>query len=388
MVVLLLLLLGLVGWFGGSVGAGLSVPPTVMTSDDAQATSSPAPVQPAEAPQQQEDADCARAKGIQARLSDMMGRSLSFMLAAQDSLMGEVDRWPAQLEGSTDPEALYVAAGGGLGSNLDLMPIGERVARLNAALAVDATNPMYLSSLLNLCRQHPSIAGCDLPDVERRLAEFDGDNGLSWALIGASCAAREDVPCVVEAMERASQAPNFRDYYLDRVLLAERVMGAAGLSFPMRSMASFGFAASDLLSGADSIRACRVAESPQLDYACFRFGQRLEAQAHIMITQLHGRAVLVDASKRLGDEQVLNGLAERGQRSNDALAAAFGDEEQAVTNDVFSARLLWDREFFLEFVAHMREVGERQAYLDGATGWGTGPSHCLTPMAPLMEDDT
>lgn len=384
-VALLLLLLGLLGWFGGSVGDGLSVPPTVTTPAAGRSVSA-APAQEPQAPQPV--ADCARARGIQARLSDMMERSLSFLLAAQDTLMGDVDRWPAQLDGSADPQMLYVAAGGGLGRNLTKMAPLEKVERLGRALAVDATNPMYLSSLLNLCMEHRSLAACDLPDLERRLAEFDGDNGLSWALIGASCAARDEVPCVIEAMERASQAPAYRDYYLDRVLLAERVMGAAGLSFPMRSMAAFSFASTDLLSGVRSIRACRVTEAARLDRACFHFGQRLEAQATIMLTQSHGRAVSAYAAQRLGDEQVREALRERREQLNDDLVATIDDERLAAANDVFTARLIWDREFFLEFVAHMREVGERQAYLDGAAGWGTGPPECLTPMQPIMEDDT
>ncbi|MEM9385553.1 MAG: hypothetical protein AAGA68_10865 [Pseudomonadota bacterium] len=387
-VVLLVLLLGLIGWFG-SVGDGLSVQPTVpvasiMRQEPEAAEGASQAVGVSLAP---EAADCTRARGIQARLRDAIGRSLSFFLATQDTLMGDLDRWPDQLEGSTDPEALYVA-GGGFGHRPDHMAPSERIERLGKALAVDTTNPMYLSSLLNLCTQHPSLPDCDLPDAERRLAEFDGDNGLSWALIGMSCAKREEAPCVVEAMERAAQAPAFRDYYIDRALLMERVMGAAGISFPMRSVAGFGFALEDLPSPVRVIEACRMIESPRLDHACFGFGQRLEVEGGTMWTQSLGRAVLAVAAKRLGDEQAVEAVRARGKRANDERLALHGDSSLAATNDVFTARLLWDRDFFLDFMSHMRQVGEHQAYVDGARGWGTGPSECLTPMELLRPDDT
>ncbi len=329
---------------------------------------------------------CQEAKSLQAGLGELVARGIAFFSAAQDTLMGDLERWPAQLEGSDDPELLYAASVGPLGADSGSILPAQQIRQVSRALAVDGTNPIYLSSLLTLCVKHPSTEGCELPRLERRLVEADGDNGQSWELIAISCTTRDDSSCAVDAMERAAQATAYRDYYVERVLLAERAMAVAGLSYPLRSTAAFAFASTYL--GGLSIRStpCWTQASMRLDLACRRYGERLEVQGQSLWTQMRGRAMQRRAMKRLGDEDALAALDARHSQANQAIRGQGSDGQIAVTEAVFTQRLIWDRAFFLEYTSHMQRVGEMQARVDVLAGWGTGPADCLTS-PPVMDDD-
>lgn len=370
-IVLCVLLWALSGrWLSPAVGERTAAVPTPSVAAPAGAN--------ALTPAFDESADCRNASGMQDHLRTMMAQGIAYLQQAQDAVMGDLERWPEQIAASDDPRMRYIASFGPLGQRTGAIAPAERIRLVRDALAVDGTNPLYLSTLMRLCIEHRTQGVCDLPELERQLADYDGDNGLSWRLIGMSCTARGDTACAVEAIERAALAPAQRDHYVDTVLLAEQAMAAAGLSFPVSSSSAFAIAWMDQPAAVSKQDPCRGPPAPRMDRACLRHGVRLEAEGTASWTQLSGRVMQATAAERLGDAQAKAAAMLRLAQANDVLGVAIEEDGQlSTTQTVFNARLTWDRDFFLAFMAHMQQVGEARAFVDGATGWGTGPAECL-----------
>ncbi|MEM9388395.1 MAG: hypothetical protein AAGA68_25315 [Pseudomonadota bacterium] len=346
---------------------------SVVQGDGSRPSDGTAPV-----PSEAADGRCEDAKTLQRRVSKLAARSVAFLASVQDTISDDLDTWPDKLAESEDPELLYVASYADQSRVHDQLTPARRVELLQRALAVDSTNPMYLTTLMHVCLRNPDAPGCDLPDLEGKLIAFDSDNGQSWALVAASCGLRGDEQCAFQAMEQGAVAPSYRDYYTERVLVTERAMAAVGISYPMRSTTAFILAALEpstvpLLPGP-----CTQEAPASMHAACRAYGQRLERHGKSMLSQQAGRAVQLLASSVLGD----TAPGEPKEPWKHPMAGAFDDGEP-ITQAVFHQRIIWDRDLFLEYVAHMQTVGEAQALTDVLAGWGTGPPECLTRPEPV-----
>jgi hypothetical protein len=81
-----------------------------------------------------------------------------------------------------------------------------------AAAARDPKELLYVASLADACLRTPGIAECTERDAVGYWAARDGDNAVPWLLQAERARRRNNVPSLVENLERASRSSRYDSY--------------------------------------------------------------------------------------------------------------------------------------------------------------------------------
>jgi len=272
------------------------------------------------------------------------------------------------LERSADAEHLLVAA-----LLTDDDPERQR-RNFAAALRTDADNALILWNALHHCssRRDPAAAFCGGDSLRERALAVDGDNGAVWLRIAAYRSADGDVEGSLDALQRATSAPGFDNYWFEHIQLFDRALAAAGeRDEAQRLLHAIGMAAAIVGDEFMIAGICPDMSESRVDwrYACLRAAERIERDSGTMMGRLVGIALQETLYELDGDEDARAAAAERESAlkqaidervTPDALTVFYRDARvQHDYLDVGEA----DGEFAaLEFV---RSEAERLAALPG-----------------------
>ncbi|MEO0974847.1 MAG: tetratricopeptide repeat protein, partial [Pseudomonadota bacterium] len=204
------------------------------------------------------------------------------------------------LERSQDPAHLLTAALLEEGVSTD---VSRQHQLLERALDIDPTNPLLAFSLLTLCLERAAHLQCNLPTIERQLATHQPDNAEAWSLVATSCHQREDYECALQAMRRASAAPQHKEFLAEKVSVVDSAFGDIGVGVQLRQGMALGLAMVLTPSRLALLEMCGDRDHYGLEMAavCLQHGRILETRAQTLLGESIGRGLQPIALEVLGE---------------------------------------------------------------------------------------
>ncbi len=238
----------------------------------------------------------------------------------------------AFLSVSEDPEHILMAALFGTDRNSE-----SRIDAMTKAMQAAPDDRLIIWNFLDSCAALPNAAICRDQYVENRAIEVDGNNGQLWARISGFRFKRGEVNAALDALRKASTAPDFKEYWIEHVGLFVRGLAAAN-SAPYRDriVQAIGMAAAMVSDINLVIDACdtNAVESAEWLHSCVQFGERMELDGHTFLSKSVGLRIQQKMYSISGDKDKEVAAEDRLELVSESYSAGLSEDEQV---------LLWRR---------------------------------------------
>lgn len=242
-----------------------------------------------------------------------------------------------------------------------------------AAAARDPKEPLYVASLAETCARPlaPIPAECGERDIIGYWASRDADNAVPWLLQAERARRRNNVPSLVENLDRASRARRYDDYAgrasavmwsrLASIATPNERAAAAVLAMTRANASGAALQALELVCGP----AARNLE-PRIAPACTRLGGTMAERGANLIDRRAGAQISVASASTDSGRAAANETARSIVAAQDRCREAIGMIEKLAAGDAAArgrAASLAER-----FIAQRASDGEAPACASLASG--------------------
>jgi len=276
-----------------------------------------------------------------------------------DSELPNLPAMAAALSKSNDPEHLLMASifgGEERKSQSSHFPHTPNLDSLFKGLRIDPSNDLLLWNAVSLCAQQSDQSRCEEAQVpELATAKLQGNANFWLRLAGIRAAAGDD-DGALEALERAVEAPDFKDYYIDHVeLFARGIASYINSPYYERIFYSLGLAAAMWSHEIDMISACTTHSPTSTRWmnACVDAGETMEAHGKSLMTEALGIGLQQRMHEISGNAELEEAAAIRRQALKDTLESHANSKEIAVLSQ--------DDAVLASYIDEWTTGGERQA---------------------------
>ena len=226
------------------------------------------------------------------------------------------------LSESQDAEHLLSSALFGIDGKFSVPTIRE---------AVDRTpeDSRYRWHLLQACLSEHYEGDCDVRAIEREAIDMAGRSAHVWAAIATARERRGDLAGATEALRNAVGAPEYRNYFIEDVLMLERSLSvAADLDYTERMSHAFNAVVQVGSIGSDLYEVCqnRTQDTSELIAACIQLAERIESSRTTIRDASFAIIVQKLAYESLGNLDKLSQVEGRQQLLNDRLQSEAKDQ--------------------------------------------------------------
>lgn len=274
----------------------------------------------------------------------------------------DLETLAAALAYSDDPEHLLMASlygGKARRPEPSLFPEEPNLDSLFKGLQIDPRNELLLWNAMTLCAQSNEQSRCDehrIPELATAALE---ENAAFWLHLAGIRAAADDAEGAFEALENASTAPEYREYFIEHTeAFARGIAAFNNAPYNERIVSAIGLATALPTVESDLFLACQqqAPTSAKWLYACLAVGERMEAQARTLMTEMLGLGLQKSMYEIAGDDRRAWRVESRRDSRRRLLQDTAGRENELTV-------LIHDEQVLEAYIDTWKSRGEREAML-------------------------
>jgi len=226
----------------------------------------------------------------------------------------------------------------------------KSVQLLTELIAINPQNELANWDLLNICTQNFEMksSGCN-QKIMTQVIDSNQQNAPTWLAVMELRHKQNDRAGVIEALQQATTAPNYNEFYSDHLALFQRTLLKSNmfeksniLEKSMRMLTSMMYLASNSLPSFNAlIEFCKDSkkEKAYVAHNCLEAGKRMSHSAETILTNRMGYGLQKISYKNLNDRESLKKL------------------EKKLSEESFNQTSLWKKaNSLLTFDSDLRDV--------------------------------
>ena len=216
---------------------------------------------------------------------------------------------------------------------------------------------LAFSRLLVTCGRYENFEVCDSKAIEQ-MSEVDSGNGSMWLNLAVLRLKFKDTLGAIDALELATNSPEFNEYWSESISLMDNALLAAGLNNPVErteltmKLSANGFYPNTL--EVTDFCAQNAGERADLAVLCLELGKRLYQSTKTTISRNIGVALQQEIYRKLGDAA----SAEELEATKTSLNQIFSGKKLNKASEL----MLWDSQLLDFWFQQVRIFGELKAY--------------------------